>query len=212
MHFGTQGWELHTSTNSFGCLIAHTFDHNGNHEALPFASAWVSRRDCKRPVSGWRLETVPTSPPTKRVGKGFKRVATLHPESEKQDDTQGIQTNNIEWDNQTKPEVNQKSIKDQLNNWINLPAPNPTKQGPKQLRMPNVSVGTASQTITSQKSLGWYVSNQVLFPVNKKGKKIRQDQVQSKQPTSAMEWVQIVELVTTRKGRGQQLQQQSQKV
>jgi len=50
----------------------------GNHKALPFTGAWVSRKNCKRQVSGW-LEALKTSS-NKGPVNGFKRVATMHPE------------------------------------------------------------------------------------------------------------------------------------
>jgi len=58
-----------------------------NHKALPFTGVWVEK-NCKRPVSRERLGAVLTSPPTKGQEMGLK-LATLHPESEKQDNKNG---------------------------------------------------------------------------------------------------------------------------
>ncbi len=59
--------DCHASTNPFDLSIAHAFDH------------WAIT-NCKRPVSGWRLETVPTtSPPTKSQQTDWQNQSNSQP-------------------------------------------------------------------------------------------------------------------------------------
>jgi len=88
---------------------------------------------------------------------GFKWVATLHPESEKQDNTKETQSNQqIDWQNQSNNHQKQSSSdQDQQRQVLDEPG------------MLSASVGTANQTTTGQYTLGWQYAQSAKIPTNK---------------------------------------------
>jgi len=80
VHLVTQRWGLPCQHKPFWPLNSPCLWPLGNHKVLPFAGAWVSWINCKRPVSGWRLETVlTTSPPTKSQQTDWQNQSNSQP-------------------------------------------------------------------------------------------------------------------------------------
>jgi len=133
VYFGTHSWGPHDSMNALTDLQPWVFINHFSSQVF----GWAGRTQRDQCLGEGRDNANESS----NIGpvNGFKKVATLQPESDEQVRNQTVN----KWDDQAKSELNQIQLK---TNWItefNLPASKLSKQTPNQLKMPNVSLGMA---------------------------------------------------------------------